>query len=96
MPAIQSGATVGDSAWPGQTDKPDSVRRDVRANTVRMPEDMWQALQAESKRTGQSTSELVRQAVSLRLAFIAVERAAAEGEDIGAILREMLGRIRGT
>lgn len=72
------------------------MRRDVRANTVRMPEDMWQALQAESKRTGQSTSELVRQAVSLRLAFIAVERAAAEGEDIGAILREMLGRIRGT
>ena len=75
---------------PGQADKPDSVRRDVRANTVRMPEDMWQALQAESERTGQSTSELIRQAVSLRLAFIAVERAAAEGEDVGAAIAAML------
>jgi predicted DNA-binding protein len=74
----------------GQADKPDSVRRDVRANTVRMPEDMWQALQAESERTGQSTSELIRQAVSLRLAFIAVERAAAEGEDVGAAIAAML------
>jgi predicted DNA-binding protein len=62
----------------------------VRANTVRMPEDMWQALQAESERTGQSTSELIRQAVSLRLAFIAVERAAAEGEDVGAAIAAML------
>jgi len=75
---------------PGQADKPDSVRRDVRANTVRMPEDLWQALQAESERTGQSTSELIRQAVSLRLAFIAVERAAAEGEDVGAAIAAML------
>jgi predicted DNA-binding protein len=74
----------------GQADNPDSVRRDVRANTVRMPEDMWQALQAESERTGQSTSELIRQAVSLRLAFIAVERAAAEGEDVGAAIAAML------
>jgi predicted DNA-binding protein len=74
----------------GQADKPDSVRGDVRANTVRMPEDMWQALQAESERTGQSTSELIRQAVSLRLAFIAVERAAAEGEDVGAAIAAML------
>jgi predicted DNA-binding protein len=74
----------------GQADNPDCVRCDVRANTVRMPEDMWQALQAESERTGQSTSELIRQAVSLRLAFIAVERAAAEGEDVGAAIAAML------
>jgi len=71
------------------------VRRDVRANTVRMPEDMWQALQAESERTGQSTSELVRQAVGLRLAFIAVERAAAEGEDVGAAIATMLRGLNG-
>jgi predicted DNA-binding protein len=74
----------------GQADNPDSVRRDVRANTVRMPEDLWQALQAEAERTGLSTSELIRQAVSLRLAFIAVERAAAEGEDLGAAIAAML------
>jgi predicted transcriptional regulator len=74
----------------GQADNPDSVRRDVRANTVRMPEDLWQALQAEAERTGLSTSELIRQAVSLRLAFIAVERAAAEGEDVGAAIAAML------
>jgi predicted DNA-binding protein len=77
----------------GQADKPGSVPRDVRANTVRMPEDLWQALQAESERTGQSTSELIRQAVALRLAFVAVERAAAEGEDVGAALAHMLRRL---
>jgi predicted DNA-binding protein len=77
----------------GQADNPDSVRGDVRANTVRMPEDLWQALQAESERTGQSTSELIRQAVALRLAFVAVERAAADGEDVGAALADMLRRL---
>ena len=51
---------------------------------------MWQALQAGSERTGQSTSEPIRQAVSLRLAFLAIERAAAEGEDIGAAIAAML------
>ena len=76
----------------GQARDPASVRPDVRANTVRMPEDLWQALQAESERTGQSTSELIRQAVALRLAFVAVERAAAEGENVGAALRDMLRR----
>jgi predicted DNA-binding protein len=78
----------------GQADKPASVHGDVRANTVRMPEDLWQALQAESERTGQSTSELIRQAVALRLAFVAIERAAAEGEDVGAALTDMLRRVR--
>jgi hypothetical protein len=77
----------------GQADKPDTVRGDVRANTVRMPEDLWQALQAEAERTGQSTSELIRQAVALRLAFVAVERAAAEGEDVGTALSDMLRRL---
>ena len=70
-----------------------SVQPDVRANTVRMPEDLWQALQAESERTGQSTSELIRQAVALRLAFVAVERAAAQGQDLGAALSHMLRRF---
>jgi predicted DNA-binding protein len=65
----------------------------VRANTVRLPEDMWKALEAESKRTGQSTSELVRQAVTLHLAFSVVQRAAEQGEDVGAVLGEILRRL---
>jgi len=65
----------------------------VRANTVRLPEDMWKALEAESRRTGQSTSELVRQAVTLHLAFSAAQRAAEQGEDVGAVLGEIMRRL---
>jgi hypothetical protein len=50
-------------------------------------------LQAESERTGRSTSELIHRAVALRLAFVAVERAAADGEDVGAALTGMLRRL---
>lgn len=62
----------------------------VRANTVRMPEDYWTALDAEAKRTGQSTSELVRQAVALHLAFLGAVR---HGGDVAALLDEMLRRV---
>ena len=67
--------------------------RDVRANTVRMPEDLWHALQLESERTGQSTSELVRQAVTLHLAFLAAVRAANDAEDLRGLLAELLRRV---
>src|SRR5918995_7464835 len=51
----------------GQRQKPNTLRA-VRATTVRMPEELWQAVQAEAERTGQSTGDLVRQAVTLYLA----------------------------
>lgn len=65
----------------------------VKATMIRLPEDMLDALQAEAARQGVSMSELVRQAIEVRLALVAVDRAAAEGEDIAAALADALRRI---
>jgi hypothetical protein len=77
----------------GEADRPDSVHGDVRANTVRMPEELWQALQLESERTGQSTSELVRQAVTLHVAFLAAVRTSNEQQDLRVLLDDILRRV---
>lgn len=59
-----------------------------------MPDELWQALQAESERTGQSTGELVRQAVTLHLAFLAALRASAgDQDDLRGLLADILGRV---
>jgi Ribbon-helix-helix protein, copG family len=88
-------AIVGDSAIvrdiAGPTENQTQVGSDgVRANTVRMPEDLWAALDAEAKRTGQSQGELIRQAVALHLAFLAAVR---HGGDVAGLLDEMLRRV---
>jgi Arc/MetJ-type ribon-helix-helix transcriptional regulator len=66
----------------------------VRANTVRLPEDQWSALSREAERTGQSTSELIRQAVTLHLAFAAALAAAEdEDQDVRTLLADTLRRV---
>lgn len=42
----------------------------VRATMIRLPEDLYRALQAEAKRSGVSMSELCRQAIVVHLALL--------------------------
>jgi cytidylate kinase len=65
----------------------------VKATMIRLPEDMLEALQAEASRSGISMSELVRQAITLRLALVAVDRAAADGRDIGKAITDALRQL---
>jgi predicted DNA-binding protein len=65
----------------------------VKATMIRLPEEMLEALQAEASRSGVSMSELVRQAITLRLALVAVDRAAAEGRDIGKAITDALRQL---
>jgi hypothetical protein len=55
-----------------------------------MPEELWQAVQAEAERTGQSTGDLVRQAVTLYLAFLAAVRVSNEHQNLRRLLDELL------
>jgi len=47
---------------------------DVRGKTVRMDDDLWDALEVESRRSGVSEAEMLRRAALLYLAFTAAER----------------------
>jgi len=57
-----------------------------------MPAELWDALDAEARRTGVSTAELVRQGAELQLAFLAAVRHANEADDLAAVLGEILRR----
>jgi hypothetical protein len=74
------------------TEQPNSFPS-VKATMIRLPEDMLEALQAEASRSGISMSELVRQAITLRLALVAVDRAAADGRDIGKAITDALRQL---
>jgi predicted DNA-binding protein len=76
----------------GQPENPNTLL-DVRANTVRMPEELWQALQVEAERTGLSTSELVRQGVTLHLAFLAAVRFSNKEQDLRVLLDQLLKQV---
>ena len=65
----------------------------VRATTVRMPEDLWQVLQVEAERTDQSTGELVRQAVTLYLAFLSAVRVSNEQQNLRVLLEDLLRQV---
>ena len=66
--------------------------RPLDASRTSRPE-LWAALDAEAKRTGVSTAELVRQGAELQLAFLAALRAAEEAQDVGGLLAAMLRRV---
>jgi hypothetical protein len=55
-----------------------------------MAPETWDALEAESARTGQSVSDLVREGAALVLAFKAAVRA---GENLGELLPAILERL---
>ena len=67
--------------------------RAVRATTVRMPEELWQLLQVEAERTGQSTGELVRQALTVYLAFLAAVRVSSEQQNLRVLLDDLLRQV---
>jgi hypothetical protein len=69
------------------------VSEDVQARTQRMPAELWTALDAEARRTGVSTAELVRLGAELQLAFLAAVRAADAGNDLSDLLTDMLRRV---
>jgi hypothetical protein len=73
----------------------DSLGATVRANTIRLPEDLWAVLAQESARTGVSSAELIRQAVTLSVAFLAAVRTANEDADLAGLLSAMLRQIGG-
>jgi hypothetical protein len=51
-----------------------------------MPDEMWAALDAEAKRTGQSMGEHVRQAVTLYLAFRAIVGHSGDVETLATLI----------
>jgi len=57
---------------------------DVRGKTVRMDDDLWDALEVESRRSGVSEAEMLRRAALLYLAFTAAERR-PEGVTLAAV-----------
>ena len=65
---------------------------DVRGKTVRMDDDLWDAIEAERRRTGASEAELIRRAMTLYLAYAAIQRE-QPSVTLAAIL-ESLGRPR--
>jgi hypothetical protein len=73
----------------------DSLGATVRANTIRLPEELWATLAHESDRTGVSSAELIRQAVVLYVAFLAAVRTANDDADLGSLLGAMLRQISG-
>jgi hypothetical protein len=54
------------------------VKEEVRATTIRFPNDLWDQLEAEARRQGISVAQYVRDAALYRLAYSA--GATAEGE----------------
>jgi len=42
----------------------------VRGKTLRLPDDVWRRLEAESKRTGLSVTEIIRQAINAQLLWL--------------------------
>jgi hypothetical protein len=66
--------------------------RDVKTTTVRLPDDVADELEAEAKRQGVSTSELVREGVVLRLALAAAVRTG--GIDVLRAIQTRLGDQR--
>jgi predicted DNA-binding protein len=73
----------------------DSFGATVRANTIRLPEELWATLAHESERTGVSSAEMIRQAVVLYVAFLAAVRTANEDADLAGLLGAMLRQIGG-
>jgi Arc/MetJ-type ribon-helix-helix transcriptional regulator len=63
--------------------------RDVKTTTVRLPDDVAQALDDEAERQGVSTSELVREGVLLRLALAAALRPGTEHDVLRAIAAQL-------
>jgi hypothetical protein len=61
--------------------------------TALLPAELWAALDAEARRTGVSTAELVRLGAELQLAFLAAVRAAEAGNDLSGLLKDMLRRV---
>jgi hypothetical protein len=59
-----------------------------------MPEERWAALDAEARRSGVPTAELVRHGAELQLAFMAALRIAQQGGDLAAAFSEALARGR--
>jgi hypothetical protein len=66
--------------------------RDVKTTTVRLPDDLAAALEAEAEQQGVSSSSLVREGILLRLAVAAAVRAGRT--DVLADLVRQLERLR--
>jgi Arc/MetJ-type ribon-helix-helix transcriptional regulator len=66
--------------------------REVKTTTVRLPDDLADELEAQAKRQGVSTSELVREGVVLRLALAAA--AGTGGIDVLRAIERRLGDQR--
>jgi hypothetical protein len=54
------------------------------------PEEMWDVLQAEAHRAGRSTSDLVREAITVYLAFLAAVRVSDQHENLRVLLDDLL------
>jgi predicted transcriptional regulator len=70
----------------------DSVRS-VKVTTVRLPDELANALEAEARRVGTSSSELLRRGAGLYMALVAVARASEAGVDLAELLPAILAAL---
>lgn len=62
----------------------------VRASTIALPEETWDALRHESDATGASQAELIRQALAIRRAVLGLAAAAEAGQSLEQIIEALL------
>ena len=70
---------------PRMPDRPDENRPRMKIVSIRMSEDIWEAIQDEGFRAGVSASEFIREAAIIRMAY----RWGARGGD-----DEIIARLR--
>jgi hypothetical protein len=70
----------------------DSVRS-VKVTTVRLPDELAGALEAEAKRVGTSSSELLRRGAGLYMALVTVSRASEAGVNLAELLPALLAAL---
>jgi predicted transcriptional regulator len=75
-----------------QIGRPDTVAG-VKVTTVRLPDELANALDAEAKRVGTSSSELLRRGAALYLAVVVAAHASEAGADLGELLPAILAAL---
>lgn len=63
---------------------------DVQKNTIYLPASVWSELRAEGTATDCSVSELIRQAIAIRRALLALSQAAQQGTSLDDLLARLL------
>lgn len=83
-----------DGGNPPPPGDPPPPRRPMRVSTVSLPEPQWERLRAESQVADISQSEIIRRALELRWALLALAQAQEAGHRTGVLWRRLLQTVR--